>query len=44
MNLNCFLFNAAGSFEGCLKVLMLSAAVSRDLCYDMDCECVFLCV
>jgi len=37
MNLTIF-FYAAGSFEGCLKVLMLSTAVSDDLCYGL---CVF---
>lgn len=31
--MNLTIFNAAVRFEGCLKVLMLSTAVSDYLCY-----------
>lgn len=34
--MNITIFNAVGSFEGCLKVLMMSTAVSDDLCYGYE--------
>ncbi len=41
--MNLTICNAARCFESCLKVLMLSTAVSDDLCYGYGLWVCFLC-